>query len=50
MDEVRQGKYHPRLLRLLQQADGWLLRCIPLLRRYTWMTVIVARKVSSLTP
>jgi SAM-dependent methyltransferase len=44
MDDVRQGKYHPRLLQFLQTIDDRLLRCVPRLRRYTWMTVITARK------
>lgn len=44
MDEVRQGKYHPRLLRRLQNIDEWVFRHFPSLRKYTWMTVITARK------
>lgn len=46
MDDVRQGKYHPRLLRLLQNLDDRLLRHVPRLRNYTWMTVITARKTA----
>ena len=44
MDEVRQGKYHPQLLRRLQNVDEWVFRHFPSLRRYTWLTVIVAEK------
>ncbi len=44
MDDVRQGKYHPRLLRFLQTIDDRLLRRVPRLRKYTWMTVITARR------
>jgi ubiquinone/menaquinone biosynthesis C-methylase UbiE len=44
MDEVRQGKYHPQLLRHLQNLDEWVFRHFPSLRRYTWLTVIVAEK------
>lgn len=44
MDEVRQGKYHPGLLRFLQRVDEALFRCLPFLRRYTWMTVISVQK------
>lgn len=44
MDEVRQGQYHPRLLRWLQKIDEGVFRILPPLRRYTWMTVITASK------
>ncbi len=44
MDEVRQGKYHPQLLHRLQNIDEWVFRHFPSLRRYTWLTVIVAEK------
>jgi len=44
MDEVRQGKYHPKLLRHLQDLDEWVFRHFPSLRKYTWLTVIVAEK------
>jgi ubiquinone/menaquinone biosynthesis C-methylase UbiE len=44
MDEVRQGKYHPRLLRRLQNIDEWVFRHFPGLRRYTWLTVIITEK------
>jgi 2-polyprenyl-3-methyl-5-hydroxy-6-metoxy-1,4-benzoquinol methylase len=44
MDEVRQGKYHPKLLRRLQNTDEWVFRHFPSLRQYTWLTVIVAEK------
>ncbi len=44
MDEVRQGKYHPQWLRRLQNVDEWVFRRFPSLRRYTWLTVIVAEK------
>lgn len=44
MDEVRQGKYHPRLLRVLQQADEFLLGRFPVLRKRCWMTVISVQK------
>ena len=47
MDEVRQGKYHPQLLRRLQNVDEWVFRHFPSLRRYTWLTVIVAEKSKS---
>lgn len=44
MDEVRQGKYHPKMLRWLQTLDEWLLGHFRWLRRYCWMTVITVRK------
>ncbi len=44
MDEMRQGKYHPRLLRWLQNIDEFLLGRLPFLRRYCWLTVIRAQK------
>jgi SAM-dependent methyltransferase len=44
MDEVRQGKYHPKLLRHLQNLDEWVFRHFPPLRKYTWLTVIVTEK------
>ncbi|HXI84185.1 MAG TPA: class I SAM-dependent methyltransferase [Verrucomicrobiae bacterium] len=44
MDEVRQGQYHPKLLRRLQSVDEWVFRHFPALRKYTWLTVIVAEK------
>jgi ubiquinone/menaquinone biosynthesis C-methylase UbiE len=45
MDEVRQGKCHPRLLLRLQAIDEWVFRHFPSLRKYTWMTVITAEKI-----
>ncbi len=47
MDEVRQGQYHPGLLRFLQRVDEVLFRYLPVLRRYTWMTVITVQKQSA---
>ena len=47
MDEVRQGKYHPQLLRRLQNVDEWAFRHFPSLRKYTWLTVIVTEKPGS---
>lgn len=44
MDEVRQGKFCPRLLRRLQRLDEFLLRHAPALRKRTWLTVICAEK------
>ena len=44
MDEVRQGKYHPRVLRVLQKADEFLLGRLPVLRKRCWMTVISVQK------
>jgi SAM-dependent methyltransferase len=44
MDEVRQGKYHPKLLRRLQNVDEWVFRHFPSLRKYTWLTVITTEK------
>ena len=44
MDEVRQGKYHPQLLRRLQNVDEWVFRRFPSLRQYAWLTVIVGEK------
>jgi SAM-dependent methyltransferase len=44
MDEVRQGKYHPNLLRHLQNLDERAFRHFPSLRKYTWLTVIVTEK------
>ena len=46
MDEVRQGKYHPRLLLRLQAVDEWAFRHFPVLRKYTWMSVITAEKAN----
>lgn len=34
MDEIRQGKYHPRILRWLQNVDEWLLRRFVSLQKY----------------
>jgi SAM-dependent methyltransferase len=47
MDDMRQGKYHPRLLLWLQGVDEWVFHHFPFLRKYTWMTVITARKSSA---
>jgi ubiquinone/menaquinone biosynthesis C-methylase UbiE len=44
MDEVRQGKWHPKSLRALQKIDRALLQRMPFLRKYCWMTVITATK------
>ena len=44
MDAVRQGQYHPRALRRLQHIDEWLLGKCNFLRKYCWMTLIIARK------
>ena len=44
MDELRQGKVCPRMLRWLQQMDLWLLARFSNLRRYCWLTVITAEK------
>ncbi|HVM62097.1 MAG TPA: class I SAM-dependent methyltransferase [Verrucomicrobiae bacterium] len=46
MDDVRQGKYHPRLLHILQNVDEWVFRHIPASRKYSWMTVICSRKTT----
>jgi 2-polyprenyl-3-methyl-5-hydroxy-6-metoxy-1,4-benzoquinol methylase len=44
MDEVRQGKFYPRALGWLQKLDEQLLRTVPALRKWCWMTVICAEK------
>jgi len=44
MEDVRAGKWHPRLLRGLQAIDQLLLNHLRFLRKYCWMTVIVAYK------
>jgi SAM-dependent methyltransferase len=44
MDEVRQGKYCPRLLRWLQNLDEFFLGRFRFLRQYAWMTVIRGQK------
>src|ERR1035437_5631980 len=48
MEEVRQGKYHPKLLRHLQNLDERVFRHFPSLRKYTWLTVIVTEKPNRL--
>jgi len=49
MDEVRQGRYHPNLLRWLQGIDAWSLAHFPRLGKLCWMTVIEARKTPTAT-
>ena len=44
MDEVRQGKYHPRLLRWLQNIDEFFLERFRFLRKYCWITIICVEK------
>ncbi|HUI07296.1 MAG TPA: class I SAM-dependent methyltransferase [Verrucomicrobiae bacterium] len=44
MDDVRQGKCHPRVLRILQKTDQFLLGHLPVLRTRCWMTVITVEK------
>jgi 2-polyprenyl-3-methyl-5-hydroxy-6-metoxy-1,4-benzoquinol methylase len=43
MDDVRQGKFFPRALRVFQELDDWLLQRVPPLRRWCWLTVITVR-------
>ena len=44
MDDVRQGKVCPRILRHMQRIDSLVLGWLPFLRRFCWLTVIMARK------
>ena len=44
MDEVRQGEYHPQLLRRLQNIDEWLVRRFPWLWKSCWITIISGQK------
>jgi SAM-dependent methyltransferase len=44
MDEVRQGKFSPRVLAVLQWTDDRLLRLVPSWRKFCWLTLIRAEK------
>jgi ubiquinone/menaquinone biosynthesis C-methylase UbiE len=44
MEDIRAGKWHPRLLRRLQAIDQFLLTRLGFLRKYCWMTVIAVQK------
>jgi SAM-dependent methyltransferase len=43
-DGVRQGKYHPNLLRFLQAIDQRLMKWMPFLGKYAWQCVITVQK------